>query len=390
MTGEFFSNEEDETQSSSSRSAFCWWRTAQEFQDHARLKLDLHTLSHLTPRRRLLRELERLALVADQGLDELRHKLLTYRSGDFWLPTGGISKADMDVPPVITILVLGLSGSGKSSLVNLMYSVLGRSGLIPFAQTSSNVGLHMGSLSLSLSMVSVFLHSGESSNYTTMFLEEHNVLRSVRSGFCVFDTRGLDLNRMREGLEEISSWMADGVRHYQPCSRPEDDATTPPMGCQLSSARFTPRPVNCAVLVVNLAEITKAFNNRDLNPVEATRDLFLCPAIRKSNEKPLLILTHGDQLKPEERIGGRLKLCEYLGVAEATCIRYTYDSVTSYALTEAVYRVLIQSDRTHLPKRKPRDWLLIFWSWIICSISAFFAFLAYFFSKLGRKNIQRP
>ena len=119
--------------SSSSRSAFCWWRTAQEFQDHARLKLDLHTLSHLTPRRRLLRELERLALVADQGLDELRHKLITYRSGDFWLPAGGISKADMAVPPVITILLVGLSGSGKSSLVNLMYSFLGRSGLIPFA-----------------------------------------------------------------------------------------------------------------------------------------------------------------------------------------------------------------------------------------------------------------
>ncbi|XP_034685628.1 uncharacterized protein LOC117914396 isoform X2 [Vitis riparia] len=271
MTGEFFSNEEDETQSSSSRSAFCWWRTAQEFQDHARLKLDLHTLSHLTPRRRLLRELERLALVADQGLDELRHKLITYHSGDFWLPTGGISKADMDVPPVITMLLVGLSGSGKSSLVNLMYSVLGRSGLIPFAQTSR-----------------------ESSNYTTMFLEEHNALRSVRSGFCVYDTRGLDLNRMREGLEEISSWMADGVRHYQPCSRPEDDATTPPMGCQLSSARFTARPVNCAVLVVNLAEITKAFNNGDLKLAEATRDLFRCPAIRKSNEKPLLILTHGD------------------------------------------------------------------------------------------------
>ena len=33
-----------------------------------------------------------------------------------------------------------------------------------------------------------------------MFLEEHNVLRSMRSGFCVYDSRGVDLNRMREGL----------------------------------------------------------------------------------------------------------------------------------------------------------------------------------------------
>ena len=30
----------------------------------------------------------------------------------------------------------------------------------------------------------------------------------------MYDSRGVDLNRMREGLEEISSWMSDGVRHY--------------------------------------------------------------------------------------------------------------------------------------------------------------------------------
>lgn len=43
----------------------------------------------------------------------------------------------MEIPPMITILLVGLSASGKSSLINYMYSVLGRSGLIPFAQTSS-------------------------------------------------------------------------------------------------------------------------------------------------------------------------------------------------------------------------------------------------------------
>ena len=103
-----------------------------------------------------------------------------------------------------------------------------------------------------------------------MFLEEHNVMRSMRSGFCVYDSRGVDLNRMREGLEEISSWMSDGVRHYQPCSRTEDNvATIPQIGCQLSSARFTPRPVNCAVLVVNLAETAGAFKNGDLKPLQA-------------------------------------------------------------------------------------------------------------------------
>lgn len=127
----------DDDQSELRKSVSCWWRTAEEFDENGHLKVEISDLSKLTPRLKLIREMERLAFVAPEGLDDLRHKLITYRSGDFWLPVGGIKKEDMDVPSVITILLTGLIGSGKSSLVNMMYSVLGRSGLIPFAQTSS-------------------------------------------------------------------------------------------------------------------------------------------------------------------------------------------------------------------------------------------------------------
>lgn len=116
---------------------YCWWRSAAKFDECVKLKLDLPNVSTLTPRLRVLREMERLALIAPDGLNELRHKFLSYRSGDFWIPIGGIQKGGMDIPPVITILLVGFSGSGKSSLVNLMYSVLSRSGLVLFAQTSS-------------------------------------------------------------------------------------------------------------------------------------------------------------------------------------------------------------------------------------------------------------
>ena len=110
----------------------------------------------------------------------------------------------------------------------------------------------------------------------------------------MYDSRGVDLNRMREGLEEISSWMSDGVRHYQPCSRTEDNAATiPQIGCQLSSARFTPRPVNCAVLVVNLAETAGAFKKGDLKPLQAIRDLFRCSAIKKSSDPLFLSIYFG-------------------------------------------------------------------------------------------------
>lgn len=119
---------------------YCWWRAAAIFDECTKLrstKLEGPAVSGLSPRVRVLREMERLAMVASDGLDELRHKLLSYRAGDFWVPTGGIGRDGMDNPEMNTILLVGFRGSGKSALINLMYSVLGRGGLIPFAQTST-------------------------------------------------------------------------------------------------------------------------------------------------------------------------------------------------------------------------------------------------------------
>ncbi|XP_010259401.1 PREDICTED: uncharacterized protein LOC104598850 [Nelumbo nucifera] len=365
----------DEDENESSKSPFCWWRSAEHFNDQGQLKLDLSNLSNLTPRVKVLREMERLALIAPEGLDDLRHKLLAYRSGDFWLPIGGIKKENMDVPSVVTILLVGFSGSGKSSLVNLLYSVLGRSGLIPFAHTSGNT-----------------------SNYTTTFLEEHNVLRSLRSGFCVYDSRGLDYNGVDESLERLSGWLADGVHHHQLCQKSADEESKPLIGSMASPSKFTRRRVNCVMVVANIAEIYQALKKGDLKPMEATKTLFNCPAIRKCNENPILILTHGDKLSPEERIDGRVKICKFLGISETTgtydivCLTEhgflpdEADPITAYALTEAMYRALILSDRTHPPKRSVKDWVELLVSWLMCSIAAIFALLAYFFSKLGRKD----
>ncbi|XP_042495541.1 uncharacterized protein LOC122074669 isoform X2 [Macadamia integrifolia] len=374
----------DEDDNESPTPLFWWWKTAEEFNEHGQLKLNLSKLSNLTPRLKVLREMERLVLISTEGLDELRQKLLTYRSGDFWLPIGGINKEEMDIPPVNTILLVGFSGSGKSSLINLMYSVLGRSGLIPFAQTSGN-----------------------SWNYKTTFMEEHNVLRSMRSGFCVYDSQGLDYNRMGESLESLSWWLDDGVYHHQPCWRTADEELrtqgkgelTPLMALSSSSSsRFRRRRVNCVIVVVSIAEIYQALKKGDLKPLEATKELFSCPAIRKYHEKPILIMTHGDMLSSEERMQGRIKICEHLDVSETNGVYDIVcltehgiladgsDPVTAYALVEAMYRALIVADRVHIPKRKVKDWALLTVSWLMFSLSSFFAFLAFVFSKLSQKT----
>lgn len=81
------------------------------------------------------------------------------------------------------------------------------------------------------------------------------------------------------------------------------------------------------------------------------------------------VMTHGEKLSTEDRINGRLKICEYLGAQETTgaydipCLTKQgilpeeFDPVTAFASLKRnrfIYRALIQSDRTHLPKRKPK------------------------------------
>ncbi|KAM0948492.1 putative P-loop containing nucleoside triphosphate hydrolase [Dioscorea sansibarensis] len=357
-------------------SRFYWWRSLQDPDGSA-------APSPPTPARlRVVKELERLALVAHESLDELRHRLLGYRAGDLWFPAGGISRQETDIPPVITVLLLGFAGSGKSSLVNLMYSVLGRSGFVPFAQTSSPAG----------------------KQGRTEFLEEHNVLRSMHNGFCVFDSRGLDYDRMEDGLQEVSEWMDEGVRHRQPCHGAGPSARVPLTGPAAKAAkRFVQRCVNCVMLVLSLSEIYWSYTAGDFRPLEAARELFHAPSVKNTcNDNPILVLTHGDELTTEQRIDGRVKICEYLGISETTgvydimCLHEQgthgamvideMDPVNAYALTEAMYRALLIADRSHPPKPNVKDWLLLILSWSMCSLSAFFAFLAYFCSKLAKAH----
>nr|XP_010914514.1 uncharacterized protein LOC105039897 isoform X2 [Elaeis guineensis] len=363
-------------------SSVYWWRSLAEFDDRGRPEAFSSTASAgLTPRLRVVRELERLAVLAHESLDNLRHKLLTYRAGDLWFPAGGIPKQETDIPPVITILLLGFVGSGKSSLINLMYSVFGRSGFVPFAHTASRAG----------------------KDGRTQYLEEHSVSRSMRNGFCVFDSRGLDYDRVAEGLVEVAEWMEHGVRHRQPCrgaALPEPAFAVPSLASSSATAtakRFVRRQVNCAMVVVDLLELHRSLVSGDLRPLEATRELFHSPSINNyGNENPILVLTHGDELTAEERIETRVRACDYMGVPETAgvydvvCVNEhglladEMDPVTAYAVAEAVYRGLLLADRGHPPKPIIRDWLILVLSRSMCTLSAVFAFLSACCSKIAK------
>ncbi|EHA8590923.1 hypothetical protein COCNU_scaffold027584G000020 [Cocos nucifera] len=368
-------------------SSVYWWRSRAEFDDRGRPEVFAsRTSAGLTPRLRVVWELERLAVVAHESLDNLRHKLLTYRAGDLWFPTGGIPKQETEIPPVITILLLGFAGSGKSSLINLMYSVFGRSGFVPFAHTASPAG----------------------KDGRTQYLEEHNVLRSMRNGFCVFDSRGLDYDLVAEGLVEVAEWMEDGVRHRQPCrgaALPEPVSAGPSSVSSSATAaakRFVRRRVNCAMVVADLSELHRSLVSGDLRRLEATRKLFHSLSINNHcNESPILVLTHGDELTAEERIETRVRVCDYLGVSETAgvydvvCVNEhgllvdEMDPVIAYAVAEAVYRAVLLADKGHPSKPNIKDWLILVLSWSMCTLAAFLAFLSACCSKIAKASREK-
>ncbi|KAK9733758.1 hypothetical protein RND81_04G090400 [Saponaria officinalis] len=366
----------DSDECSLSDTDFHWWRSCATSEEMSTLKINsVSDMADWTPRLKVMRELERLAMVAHDGLDDLRHRLVTYRAGDLWVPVGGVQKEGMNIPPQVTILLVGFAGGGKSSLVNLMYSVLGRAGIIPFAQTSG---------------------SSSTSGSTTMMLEEHNVTRSMRAGFCVYDSRGFDYNdRQGETLAELAEWTADGVRHNQVCLRSGDIMDYVDVR---SSSKFAKRQVNCAMLVANMDEIYEEITKScGFTHLEATKQVFCYLGLKRGNQNPILILTHGDKLTATERINTRVKICEYLGISETSGVYDIVcmtehgvspeecDPVTAYALTEAVYRALLVSDMSHSPKLNFKDKAICFLYWLLQLVGAFFALLARVFSGPSRK-----
>lgn len=139
-------------------------------------------------------------------------------------------------------------------------------------------------------------------------------------------------------------------------------------------------------------------NEQDLIFVKHVYSRLKAWSVFLPDENPILILTHGDTLNAEDRINGRLKICEYLGIPETSgaydipCLAEQWipaeesDPVSAYALTEAVYRALLQSDRTHCPKWKLKEWTIFLFSWIMWCLASLFAVLARFFSGFGHPN----
>ncbi|CAA2978154.1 Serine threonine- kinase MHK [Olea europaea subsp. europaea] len=245
----------------------------------------------------VLRSYEELRLRAER-LEEAKSKILSYTPGSWIEKVAGTDLSDYDVPKTTTLLLIGPKGSGKSSLVNKISRVLEDDEFATDrAQVSYNVSTGDG----------------------TYFLQEYLIPRGSGS-FCLYDTRSLS-NDSSENLKMIKRWMTKGVHCGELVKRNSD---CPNLKGQLKhkaqKSRHDPskvRKINFVIFVVNGLTILESMDVDDETAKSYTdmvATTFNNPLLSFRDDKPVIVVTHGDLLSLCDRVRVRVHLGKLLGV----------------------------------------------------------------------------
>ncbi|URE17531.1 hypothetical protein MUK42_32029 [Musa troglodytarum] len=222
--------------------------------------------------------------------DVLRHK-----PGDWIEEVGGTTAGDYEVPEAITLLLVGPRGSGKSTLVNRITRVFDDDLSAPDrAQVSHNLSATRG----------------------TCFLQEYMIPRKSKS-LCIYDTRSLATN-LPHDFRLLQRWMTRGVSHGEMVIRDSDDLE---MRKNIKSMRrqglFSPckrRIVNFVIFVVDGLSVLKSMDAMDDQYNEILFETFNYPFLSFKDNKPAVVVTHGDELSLSERALIRTCLGDLLGI----------------------------------------------------------------------------
>ncbi|CAA7023911.1 unnamed protein product [Microthlaspi erraticum] len=262
-----------------------------------------------------------------------RRQILSYTPGSF----ADVNLGDYDIPKTTSIIVVGPKGAGKSSLVNRITRVIEDDEFAPARAQESYGTLSKGG---------------------TFFVQEYMIPRRGSASFCLYDTRGLS-QMSCDSTSKIEQWITKGVHHGEPVIWTSDSSGLRDRlirdGCAGGCEK---RKVNSVIFVVNAVEILKSMETME-NEVSYAHMIFTafnCPVLSFKDDKPAVVMTHGDILLPEERARARVFLGELLGIPpdkQIFDIPDSRDAATELTVCNLLRHSLEHADKNlrFLPKR---------------------------------------
>ncbi|KAL3604683.1 hypothetical protein D5086_005542 [Populus alba] len=273
-----------------------------------------------------------------KSLEEGKSKILSYTPGGWMENVIGMKLSDFDVPNTTVLLVIGPKGSGKSSLINRISKVFEDD---KFASERAQVSYN------------------SSAADGTYFLQEYMIPRSSTS-FCLYDTRGLSYDSY-DNANMLKNWITKGVHHRELIIRPSDNShlrnhmkcKARGNGCQSKETRM----VTFVIVVVDGLAVLKSMDNLVDEGKKYTQMIaktFDCPYISFNDDKPVVVVTHGDLLSLNDRARVRVHLGELLGIPPAKQIfdiPESHDPVTELAIVNMLHYSLEHADK-NLPHKR--------------------------------------
>uniref|UniRef100_A0A804QDA4 ATP binding protein n=1 Tax=Zea mays TaxID=4577 RepID=A0A804QDA4_MAIZE len=170
-----------------------------------------------------------------------------------------------------------------------------------------------------------------------MFLREYPIPRNS-SVVCIYDTRGWS-NNLEKNFKMLHQWMTKGISHGETTMWDDDEGNKignmKPLGRQYSFLRYKIRKVNFVIFVVDGVAVLESMDDSNKGYTEILRQTFMYPFLSIGDDKPVVVVTHGDRLLIQQRVHVQAELAELLDIPA----QQIYDIPVSMSEVEALYKL---------------------------------------------------